>query len=148
MAIATHEHFPQWASAGISCLPDRGSCPEKAKARQGEQVAPSEFKAVAPGNVPVGHNVGHWAQKKQVGPEKTSRSKCADVAQLVEQLIRNQQVSGSNPLVGSRLPRKTRTYSGALFLWGSLGGSQMLSHKHRIVLRPRFISSSRKGWNR
>jgi hypothetical protein len=25
----------------------------------------------------------------------------ADVAQLVEQLIRNQQVSGSNPLVGS-----------------------------------------------
>ena len=27
----------------------------------------------------------------------------ADVAQLVEQLIRNQQVSGSNPLVGSSL---------------------------------------------
>jgi hypothetical protein len=27
----------------------------------------------------------------------------ADVAQLVEQLIRNQQVSGSNPLVGSKL---------------------------------------------
>ena len=27
----------------------------------------------------------------------------ADVAQLVEQLIRNQQASGSNPLVGSRL---------------------------------------------
>jgi hypothetical protein len=26
---------------------------------------------------------------------------CADVAQLVEQLIRNQQVSGSSPLVGS-----------------------------------------------
>ncbi len=26
----------------------------------------------------------------------------ADVAQLVEQLIRNQQVSGSNPLVGSK----------------------------------------------
>ena len=110
MAIATHEHFPQWASAGISCLPDRGSCPEKAKARQGEQVAPSEFKAVAPGNVPVGHNVGHWAQKKQVGPEKTSRSKCADVAQLVEQLIRNQQVSGSNPLVGSTLPRSSGVF--------------------------------------
>ena len=124
MAIATHEHFPQWASAGISCLPDRGSCPEKAKARQGEQVAPSEFKAVAPGNVPVGHNVGHWAQKKQVGPEKTSRSKCADVAQLVEQLIRNQQVSGSNPLVGSRLPRKMRTCLGALFLWAESWGER------------------------
>ncbi len=27
----------------------------------------------------------------------------ADVAQLVEQLIRNQQVTGSNPVVGSRL---------------------------------------------
>ena len=49
MAIATHEHFPQWTSAGISCPPDRGSCPEKDKARQGEQVAPSEFKAIAPG---------------------------------------------------------------------------------------------------
>ena len=101
MAIATHEHFPQWTSAGISCPPDRGSCPEKDKARQGEQVAPSEFKAVAPGNVPVGHSVVHSAQKLQVGSEKTSHSKCADVAQLVEQLIRNQQVSGSNPLVGS-----------------------------------------------
>ena len=30
-------------------------------------------------------------------------AKNADVAQLVEQLIRNQQVSGSNPLVGSNL---------------------------------------------
>ncbi len=26
---------------------------------------------------------------------------CADVAQLVEQLIRNQQVNGSSPFVGS-----------------------------------------------
>ena len=33
-------------------------------------------------------------------PEPTSG---ADVAQLVEQLIRNQQVSGSSPLVGSSL---------------------------------------------
>ena len=131
MAIATHEHFPQWASAGISCLPDRGSCPEKAKARQGEQVAPSEFKAVAPGNVPVGHNVGHWAQKKQVGSEETGRSKCADVAQLVEQLIRNQQVSGSNPLVGSRFPRKMRTCSGAHFLWGESLGERV---KRRFTL--------------
>ena len=28
----------------------------------------------------------------------------ADVAQLVEQLIRNQQVIGSSPIVGSNLP--------------------------------------------
>ena len=27
---------------------------------------------------------------------------CADVAQLVEQLIRNEQVTGSNPAIGSR----------------------------------------------
>jgi hypothetical protein len=42
----------------------------------------------------------------------------ADVAQLVEQLIRNQQVNGSSPFVGSiraslnhpLLPQKTRSY--------------------------------------
>ena len=32
----------------------------------------------------------------------TFRRKRADVAQLVEQLIRNQQVAGSNPAVGSK----------------------------------------------
>ena len=54
---------------------------------------------------------------------RVSEKHRADVAQLVEQLIRNQQVSGSNPLVGSRLPRKMRTCSGALFsLGGVLGG--------------------------
>ena len=31
----------------------------------------------------------------------------ADVAQLVEQLIRNQQVRGSNPLIGSLFQRDT-----------------------------------------
>ena len=30
----------------------------------------------------------------------------ADVAQLVEQLIRNQQVIGSSPIVGSRFQKK------------------------------------------
>ena len=39
----------------------------------------------------------------------------ADVAQLVEQLIRNQQVSGSSPLVGSR---KTRHVGLFHFLFG------------------------------
>jgi hypothetical protein len=35
-------------------------------------------------------------------PDTTLQSlKCADVAQLVEQLIRNQQVIGSSPIVGS-----------------------------------------------
>ena len=32
------------------------------------------------------------------------KSKRADVAQLVEQLIRNQQVIGSSPIVGSKYP--------------------------------------------
>ena len=35
---------------------------------------------------------------------KIGSSCLAGVAQLVEQLIRNQQVSGSNPLVGSTFP--------------------------------------------
>jgi hypothetical protein len=30
---------------------------------------------------------------------------CANVAQSVEQLIRNQQVSGSNPLIGSNFQK-------------------------------------------
>ena len=34
----------------------------------------------------------------------------ADVAQLVEQLIRNQQVGGSSPPVGSKTPLEMRTY--------------------------------------
>ena len=58
----------------------------------------------------------------------------ADVAQLVEQLIRNQQVSGSNPLVGSSFPRKMRTCSGALFLWGSRTCGDSLPRWPRIVL--------------
>ena len=33
----------------------------------------------------------------------------ANVAQLVEQLIRNQQVSGSNPLVGSSASKRLRS---------------------------------------
>ena len=46
--------------------------------------------------------------ERGISPEEIHRfrlaekHKVADVAQLVEQLIRNQQVSGSSPLVGSR----------------------------------------------
>jgi hypothetical protein len=39
----------------------------------------------------------------------------ADVAQLVEQLIRNQQVIGSSPIVGSNLPYKFERFL-SLFL--------------------------------
>ena len=35
-------------------------------------------------------------------PSPGIESKSADVAQLVEQLIRNQQVIGSSPIVGSK----------------------------------------------
>jgi hypothetical protein len=52
----------------------------------------------------------------------------ADVAQLVEQPIRNRQVSGSSPLVGSRIQRLTFSRSRPAevaqvisFLTGSLG---------------------------
>ena len=34
-------------------------------------------------------------------PKRFVQRECADVAQLVEQLIRNQQVIGSSPIVGS-----------------------------------------------
>ena len=39
----------------------------------------------------------------------------ADIAQLVEQLIRNQQVSGSTPLVGSSKFRHLRFFVSAFF---------------------------------
>ncbi len=35
----------------------------------------------------------------------------ADVAQLVEQLTRNEQVSGSSPLVGSNFPFRVRAFA-------------------------------------
>jgi hypothetical protein len=38
-----------------------------------------------------------------LGFSPSGKSKRADVAQLVEQLIRNQQVIGSSPIVGSNL---------------------------------------------
>ncbi len=42
----------------------------------------------------------------------------ADIAQLVEQLIRNQQVSGSTPLVGSSNFRHLRFRRECLFRFG------------------------------
>ena len=54
------------------------------------------------GGNPVGVQVPSPAQKfedSQIFPKNEERN--AEVAQLVEQLIRNQQVRGSNPLFGS-----------------------------------------------
>ena len=49
------------------------------------------------------------AVSRAVSPVHVYRTRLeADVAQLVEQLIRNQQVSGSNPLVGSSMPSYER----------------------------------------
>ncbi len=42
-----------------------------------------------------------WQQDLQLARFPVESSKDADVAQLVEQLIRNQQVNGSSPFVGS-----------------------------------------------
>jgi hypothetical protein len=44
----------------------------------------------------------------QVAAGSARRPTNADVAQLVEQLIRNQQVTGSSPVVGSRFPKRSR----------------------------------------
>jgi hypothetical protein len=54
-----------------------------------------------------GHDRFHrrrFGRERQEAPpvRRTFRRAWADVAQLVEQLIRNQQVSGSSPLVGSK----------------------------------------------
>ena len=40
----------------------------------------------------------------------------ANVAQLVEQLIRNEQVTGSSPVIGSPAPRVTSRHSGVVVL--------------------------------
>jgi hypothetical protein len=56
-------------------------------------------------NKPVDFKLGHYRISCQPLPAASatiqSKEHQADVAQLVEQLIRNQQVSGSIPLVGS-----------------------------------------------
>ena len=39
--------------------------------------------------------------RRLYNPKRFVQKECADVAQLVEQLIRNQQVIGSSPIVGS-----------------------------------------------
>ena len=49
------------------------------------------------------------AEANLPSPAVSDRSR-ADVAQLVEQLIRNQQVGGSSPPVGSKIPLEMRTY--------------------------------------
>ena len=42
---------------------------------------------------------------RRYNPTRNVQTERADVAQLVEQLIRNQQVIGSSPIVGSSLAR-------------------------------------------
>ena len=53
----------------------------------------------------------------------------ADIAQLVEQLIRNQQVSGSTPLVGSSNFKGLQLVTGCnpFLYWGWEAGASMLS---------------------
>ena len=65
----------------------------------------------------------------------------ADVAQLVEQLIRNQQASGSNPLVGSikstnpgfRLFPETFFYFGAKTDSCGVSGLRMSGGMHSVL---------------
>ncbi len=45
--------------------------------------------------------LGFWHFTWLGGVDMIDAGRCADVAQLVEQLIRNQQVTGSSPVVGS-----------------------------------------------
>ncbi len=69
-------------------------------------------------------------EAKVVGSgEVTSAPIGADVAQLVEQLIRNQQVSGSNPLVGST----NKPVSTGFFLFPATSWIQVLGPVQAII---------------
>ena len=52
----------------------------------------------------------------ETGTRRSGRPALAGVAQLVEQLIRNQQVSGSSPLAGSNLALIERCASGPVLI--------------------------------
>jgi hypothetical protein len=67
----------------------------------------------------------------EAGADDTIAEECADVAQLVEQLIRNQQVIGSSPIVGSIL-RSSYTFS----LSFQTSETPLI---HRILIRSRLI---------
>jgi hypothetical protein len=68
----------------------------------------------------------------------------AGVAQLVEQLIRNQQVSGSSPLAGLKINKLARpTGPGFLILW-ALNPSHMPVTMQIRIFSARFCGLFRK----
>ena len=70
---------------------------------------------------------------------------CAGVAQSVEQLIRNQQVAGSNPVTSSKFDNKKRNPKGFLFLlWFSTSAKSHLRRSQSTTLALRRASPSRK----
>ena len=90
----------------------------------------------------------------------------ADVAQLVEQLIRNQQVNGSSPFVGSIQALNTRSANGSSPFVGSIRAStpaqcervhsdplRSLPHRPLLLLPPPLAvigkptSVEKPGWN-
>ena len=56
----------------------------------------------------------------------------AGVAQLVEQLIRNQQVLGSSPSAGSKLPKKTYLFSASAKASGSFDALAVTDAQQRV----------------
>src|SRR5258708_25538143 len=64
----------------------------------------------------------------------------AVVAQLVEQLIRNQQVTGSSPVNGSRLIPRKRLRNQALLLWCRISDASRGSTRKHMSQRSRVSS--------
>src|ERR1700761_7663769 len=77
-------------------------------------ILPKEKAALLPGGLfifPGGELDDLYACEEPRYNPTRHRSSRADVAQLVEQLIRNQQVIGSSPIVGSSFRAKSPTHS-------------------------------------
>ncbi len=100
--------------------PDLGSSAKRTRAKRGHLMfaeAGGSSDAVS----------AAYRPKKSTGGRRRHNG-CADVAQLVEQLIRNQQVSGSSPLVGSSFAHERRTSDGcSLSIGGVVGGCKRTS---------------------
>jgi hypothetical protein len=65
----------------------------------------------------------------------------ADLAQLVEQLIRNEQVVGSSPIIGSFVKALSASVEGFLFVRAFHSQPMLMGkvHKHGHTMHPQFL---------
>ena len=110
----------------VGSSPTRGVFSEEEMRLRGQEVKTSPFHGGNTGSIPVGVIIEliqgiepRFSRKRKrslAAALKRLNSRrshhCADVAQLAEQLICNQQVIGSSPIIGF----KTRTRFGEFFV--------------------------------